>query len=242
MYVRGNPVMLIDPNGMNDTDFGVKKNGEVTQIGPTNNEPDRLYAINEDGTKKSEKHVTVKDKTVLPELATAKSTVGVADAEGNVHDSETLRTASSNKSMMKLFKFASDNSDAEWSLYRSKTSSGDLYSLGTWQSTDHATSITDHGLNFDNIISMVHSHPNIGTSMGLERVSMGAKTRLDRRRVQYSGDWGNVRRQHREQGKQYSYYTYFPKSGRLWHVSRKGPAYIRNIGNNHKRFFFGTMK
>jgi hypothetical protein len=37
-------------------------------------------------------------------------------------------------------------------------------------------------------------------------------------------------------------YVYFPNSKRLYHINYKGPAFIRNIKNNYKQFFFGTLK
>lgn len=40
-YVRGNPIIRIDPNGLTDYTIN-KKNGEVTQVGVANDEPDRV--------------------------------------------------------------------------------------------------------------------------------------------------------------------------------------------------------
>lgn len=59
MYCAGNPVVLVDPDGRDITDYGVKSNGEVVRIGPIDNNSDRLYAINDDGSKKSENHIVI---------------------------------------------------------------------------------------------------------------------------------------------------------------------------------------
>ncbi len=36
-------------------------------------------------------------------------------------------------------------------------------------------------------------------------------------------------------------YVYFPKTQRLYNVEFEKPRYIRNIGNDYRRFFFGTL-
>ena len=42
MYVRGNPIMLIDPNGMNDDDFYFNKDGKLDKY-VENDQPDRVF-------------------------------------------------------------------------------------------------------------------------------------------------------------------------------------------------------
>jgi hypothetical protein len=45
MYVRGNPIMLIDPNGMNDDDFYYNQQGELIRH-DVNAQPDRFFVQN----------------------------------------------------------------------------------------------------------------------------------------------------------------------------------------------------
>ena len=67
-----------------------------------------------------------------------------------------------------------------------------------------------------NIIAHMHSHPDI--LLRNERVSMGDKGK-----------------------RPYHMYVYFPDSKNLYNVSKSGTKYIRNIGNNYTRFYFGTL-
>ncbi|MEI6062470.1 MAG: RHS repeat-associated core domain-containing protein, partial [Bacteroidota bacterium] len=44
-YCQNNPISRIDEDGFLDTDFGIDENGNIKQIGKTNKEPDKLYAL-----------------------------------------------------------------------------------------------------------------------------------------------------------------------------------------------------
>jgi len=176
-YCQLNPVMLIDPTGMLDTDFGVKANGEVKQIGETNNEPDRLYAINDDGTKKSENHVTVKDKRLLPSLTKTDPSKKEGDYWGGKvrkykYDRKTKKetyqdeyknmlqlyygTTESSSDAKKVFKFAAKNSTVEWGL--GKNNSG-LWVVGTLKADGQAPTFEGiSGFKFENILFYAHSH------------------------------------------------------------------------------------
>ncbi|NLF41768.1 MAG: hypothetical protein GX587_03655 [Bacteroidales bacterium] len=63
-YCQNNSVTRIDPDGKVDIDYGLKSNGEIIQIGPINNEPDRLFAINNDGSKKSENFLQLENGSI----------------------------------------------------------------------------------------------------------------------------------------------------------------------------------
>lgn len=51
-------------------------------------------------------------------------------------------------------------------------------------------------------------------------------------------NWNNVR--NHMDARIYNY-VYFPKTQRLYNVEFEKPRYIRNIGNDYRRFFFGTL-
>jgi len=182
-YCQNNPVMLTDPDGMLDgdpTDFGVKNNGDIVQIGPTNNEPDKLYAINDDGTKKSNtKPITVNDKELLPSLtktnpefkqpmypdpfAVERKTY---DPKTKTWTSKILRTmlqghygiSKSKSDAKKIFTFVASNSNVEWSLAGFKN--GD-WIVGTLHQNAQAPSLEEiKGYSFNSLIYDAHSHPN----------------------------------------------------------------------------------
>ena len=78
-YCQNNPIVRIDPDGMSDelTDFGVKNDGSIVRIGEIDKNPDRLFAVNDDLTKKDVNNdgkisngdfETIYDKSILPSL------------------------------------------------------------------------------------------------------------------------------------------------------------------------------
>lgn len=54
-FVRNNPVLRIDPDGLTDYTFN-KKTGEVTQVGDANDDPDRILRTNNKGEIKYKKN------------------------------------------------------------------------------------------------------------------------------------------------------------------------------------------
>ena len=60
MYVRGNPVMLVDPNGMWDDDFYFRKDGTLIKY-VENNQPDRVFVAT------GETKVDQNDPDLVPE-------------------------------------------------------------------------------------------------------------------------------------------------------------------------------
>ncbi len=177
-YCQLNPIMRIDPDGAFDTDFGVTSSGEVRQIGPTNNEPDRLYAINNDGTKKNVAPVTVNDKTILPSLVKKDPKMKEAmypdpgaTRTGKYNPKTKEWTYTENRTMLqlyfgkskskseakKVFTFCATNSTVEWALAGFKN--GD-WLVGTLREDAQAPNFSANGsaYGFYNKLFNAHSH------------------------------------------------------------------------------------
>jgi RHS repeat-associated protein len=157
-YAYNNPLSFIDPDGMLETDFGVNDKGEVKQIGPKDNKPDRLFAINNDGTKKTNvKPITVSDKKLLPQLESESNKAvikqhAMKDIPGHIASSNNKNDA------YNVFKFAAENSNVEWSFQNYTDGSS---TVGT--AKDNSVTVTGkHSKSFaDKIIAIdIHSHPN----------------------------------------------------------------------------------
>ena len=130
--------------------------------------------------------------------------------------------------LFKIFKFAADNTNVEWSLHRGQD---DKYVIGTSHQQNSV-------MPYDELIgeksgslpiTSVHSHPNI---VGYENeiYSMGY------RGGSYDNDKNKVRN---GQSPKYNY-VYFPHSKRLYNVEYYTPRYIRQI-NTFRDFYFGTL-
>ena len=112
-YVQNNPISRTDPDGRIDTDYGLKSNGEITRIGPINNEPDRLFAINNDGSKKSENFLQLENGSISNVL---KGTHVYWDEINRQKTSIPFYSVfvKGDSNAEKLFRFLSGNSDVEF--------------------------------------------------------------------------------------------------------------------------------
>lgn len=125
--------------------------------------------------------------------------------------------------IFKVFKFVADNTNVEWVIHKN----GDAYTIGTKHDPDNSGNWVDYGLEKPG--ASVHSHPGINSEVSDEIYSM-------------SFDWQNVKNDVAQNGRQTRMnYVYFPATTRLYHVGRYGVQYIRDINNNYKRFYFGTL-
>lgn len=146
---------------------------------------------------------------------------------GTVSDDGTLAL----RNAVPVFKFASDNSDVEWVVHRND----DTYTIGTKHDANTSGSWGDYGLDKPQV--SMHSHPGVNSSKSQELDSMGYHDG-----VPGIGDWTGVITDVRANGKQTRMnYVYFPNSTRLYHVEYYGPRFIREINNDYKRFYFGTL-
>jgi len=190
-----NPIRFIDPDGRVVTDYGVTSEGEVKQIGPTDDKPDRLYKLNDKGERVGDEIVTLTDKSILSSLSKERKSVQRQDAEGTLTHKGSLRTASSNnrEEMASLFLSLAKNTEVEWSMFFEKEGGT---SIGTYQWDDMSPGLSDHGLKSSSVSAMIHSHPR--------------EKGLDNERSSLYGDRGVSR------NAGYKYFTYMPHSGNVY--------------------------
>jgi len=222
-YVANNPVMFIDPDGTSITDFGVTSTGEVKQIGPKNDEPDRLFKIDADNNKvdvnndknmtEGTDYVTVNDKNLLPQLSKGEE-VTQEDAVGTVEREGVLRIGASNNKddMVKTFIFLAKNTNVEWSMFKEK--SGNI-SLGTFQWDDLSPGLSRHGLDNTNIASMIHNHPR-ETTLKDEKASLAGDSKLANQ-------------------VNYNYFVYMSKSSNLYQLSNNSKRATRSYNVNYEK-------
>jgi len=231
-YVRNNPILLIDPDGMADTGYSIDDDGNIEYL---NDEGGEEYDVLYDKETYSEENrwdydetgnrsgVKLNDRSILSSLKESKpytnnreirsATVG----EGSVDDA------------FRVFKFAAENSSVEWALHRFAEDGSNKYWTGTIHDNENSPSAI--GLGLSNTIASVHSHP--GRTLADERSSMG--------------DYGSTYQPRSDLGKKingkrpYHMYVYFPNTKNLRYISGSGTSLIRNIGNDYKRFYFGVL-
>jgi len=222
MYCGGNPVILIDPNGMDE--WEVNKRGEVRFV--KESEEHILY---EKGNRNN--YITVKDESILEQLSKSgeKSNYTLSVAVGGENSQD---------DMVKSFKFLADNTNVEWRVDRFLEGRENKYSLGTLHREDLSPSAEGMGHTSKSTIAFIHSHWDVKPSMSEEISSMGWITNGENSILRTGDSYLKAN----SNLKNSIYYTYFSQSGNLWSVEGiNQPKFIRNIGSNYKRFFFGTI-
>ena len=218
VYCLGNPISIIDPNGMDI--WTMDEKGNVVWVKESDDH--RLYYMNNDGLL-SDDYVSVSDRSILDDLTKTEAKVDGGAKVGS-HTSK-----SGINDIFKVFKFASDKTKVEWAVHRN----GDTYTIGTGHNSYSASSWEDYTKDKPN--ATVHSHPGIKAAVDEETFSMGYGAPYR------DTDWNNVRidvKQAREKARKS--YVYFPNSGRLYNVGYHNAIYIKDI-KNYRGFYFGTI-
>ena len=218
VYCLGNPISIIDPNGMDIWTMDEKGNVEWVK----ESDDHRLYYMNNDGLL-SDDYVSVSDRSILDDLTKTEAKVD-GGAKVSSHTSKT-----GINDIFKVFKFASDKTKVEWAVHRN----GDTYTIGTGHNSYSASSWEDYTKDKPN--ATLHSHPGINAIVDDETYSMGYGA------TQYDNDHNKVKRDINQNGiKSRKNYVYFPNSGRLYNVGYNNAIFIKNV-RSYKSFYFGVL-
>ena len=125
VYCLGNPISIIDPNGMDI--WTMDEKGNVVWVKESDDH--RLYYMNNDGLL-SDDYVSVSDRSILDDLTKTEAKVD-GGAKVSSHTSK-----SGINDIFKVFKFASDKTKVEWAVHRN----GDTYTIGTKHDSSNASS------------------------------------------------------------------------------------------------------
>jgi len=137
MYVRGNPIMLTDPNGMNDDGFKTDADGNLTWVDNTGgNDYDIIYSNNDDGTvNMDESKALCVEKGVIQNSTNSNyttSNIQYSKYEINSHDDGRL-----------FFEFMSQNTDVEWSHTKFTKGNKELSVITTTHEADFEAGASD---------------------------------------------------------------------------------------------------
>jgi len=240
---NNNPIYFNDPTGMiaesSLDDYGIDKYGNISLLQKTDDNFDRLFAVddngnkvdvNNDGNTSNSDSVVINDQTILPELSEVKET-STDSYHGEKNKRTAVRGEGSQNDMFKIFNFAAENTDVELGLYRFNSDGGNQFGVGTYGNSSLSPGASAFGFKSSQIIAGIHSHPGIPTTLTEEIGSM-------------YGDRGNTTRYiNRGQQAPGLKYVYFPNSNNIYNINNKTaqPSFIRNTGGNYKRFYFGTL-
>ena len=129
VYCLGNPISIIDPNGMDI--WTMDEKGNVVWVKESDDH--RLYYMNNDGLL-SDDYVSVSGRSILDDLTKTEAKVD-GGAKASSHTSKT-----GINDIFKVFKFASDKTKVEWAVHRN----GDTYTIGTKHDSSNASSWKDN--------------------------------------------------------------------------------------------------
>lgn len=233
-YTLCNPIIYIDPNGM-DT-WIVNPMGYITFW--DNDHEDTIYAVDNDWNIIKKMRVTARDQSILNQLL-EELKISVANPYvfmGNRDLNYALGDEKNQNELLKIFLFLAENTNVEWRLDRYMENGTNKYSLATIHDHSFSPSAEWCGHSTKSTIALLHSHPNVSNNKTLELASMGWESGL------VSKDSDADLKYNNDNYHSVYYYTYFPKSKKLWSLNKYGPPSVIRTGiNSYKRFLFGTI-
>lgn len=137
------------------------------------------------------------------------------------YSSESEYSKENENAYLNLFKYAYDNSNAEFGLHAFNDKGTKRMRFITNEALGEVFSPSAFGIQNLDVIYSYHSHPGIRTKRAVEEYSI--------RGVTGDSDYGKTYYQKRN----YPNYIYFPNSSRLYNVTPTTINYIKQI-NNHK--------
>ncbi|MBL7903469.1 MAG: hypothetical protein JNL22_00465 [Bacteroidales bacterium] len=168
-YAQNSPIIRIDPNGMLDDGYTIDEDGYIERVDDTGGEDyDVLYKkseyeaakqsgeVNDFGNPEPDNNIIVNDMDLLPSLS---QLTGFKNFYGHP---ESIAETGSVSNAFSVFKFASENSNAEWQIDGYKVGNNFRYVIATAHSGDDAVTTygTMYGYNLKDQFFSMHSHPN----------------------------------------------------------------------------------
>ncbi|MDR2409490.1 MAG: hypothetical protein LBE13_15455 [Bacteroidales bacterium] len=210
VYCVNNPLIFVDPDGLDV--WEVNKQGQIKWIEESKTHV--LYSLDDKG-KRTENSITVNDRSILDQLTKSKE-MQLTYSDGYVEKLDSREAITDKKGaddMINVFMFVSDNTNVEWNFSHAKVDGEEKYGIKTLGYSEE----TRPPFKGSDLITSLHSHPDISNNMQEEQSSM----RADRY-------YSNTRN--------YNQYVYFPVSTRLYNVKNGKSVYVRHINGNPKRF------
>ncbi|MDE6146582.1 MAG: RHS repeat-associated core domain-containing protein [Bacteroidales bacterium] len=138
VFCADNPVNFVDPDGMDK--WSINWQGFI--VWEEEYEEDELYYKDEYGNL-TDKHIVVGNGDILQALSATNGSFSSYTSDTGIND------------IFKVFKFAADNTDAEWVIHKN----GDTYTIGTKHDPDNSGGWEDYGL--EKPEASVHPRPGI---------------------------------------------------------------------------------
>ena len=169
-FVQNNPINRIDPDGALD-DYAINRNGDITLLRETDDNFDRLFAVNDNNEiNQSAGSVTISKEddgsSILSQLANNDITQIRSTGQDTTEeiDVDIAVTDESNRNdVFNVFKFAADNTDVEFSVGKiNYPGLGTNYQIGTFHLDNLSPGIKNSKIG--NPLGLIHSHPNQPTA------------------------------------------------------------------------------